>query len=89
MGRRGRKPVILPDKRIVLADPLEIRRLLDFYKVPQESLEKSYKEEVKTLSRRQKRKVRDKAIAAPDVIAELEEWEDIQFVLKEAEKLLQ
>lgn len=86
--KRNRRLVILPDKKIALADTAEIARLLEFYRVPQKDLEESSKKVVQTLSRRQKRRIKDKAIPAPDIIAELEEEEEIQFVLKEVAKFL-
>lgn len=85
-GRRSRRLVKLPDGRISLADDAEIARLLNFYKVPQEVLEAKFEEKP---TRRQMRKIKDMAVAAPEIIAELEEDEDIQFVLKEVAKLLQ
>lgn len=81
--RRRRKALRLPDGRITFADDNEIRRLLEFYKVPEESLE------IPMETRRQKKRIKNKAIPAPEIIEELEEDEDMRFIVMEVARLLQ
>ena len=81
--RSRKRAVKLPDGRITIADDDEIRRLLSFYKVSQEKLEIEEKP-----TRRRLKRIKNKAIAAPQIIAELEEEEDINFVLKEIAQFL-
>jgi len=80
--KKNRRTVILPDKRIVRADSEELQRLLQFYKVSQEELEKE-SEPIQKASRRQRRKLKSAAIPAPQIIEEMEEQEDLEFVLQE------
>lgn len=86
VGRR-RKPILLPDGRVTFADGPEIRKLLEFYKVSQATLEAA-SEELPTRTRRQRRRIKNRAIPAPEIIAELEEEEDLKFVVQEVARLL-
>jgi hypothetical protein len=84
---RHRKPIRLPDGRITIGDDSEIKRLLDFYKVDQETLEASFVE-LPMQTRRQRRVIKNKAIPAPQIIEELEEDIDLQFIVDEIARLL-
>lgn len=84
--RRRKKLLKLPDGRLTFADDSEIRKLLNFYKVDQETLEATFEEKP---TRRQMRRIKDKAVSAPLIIEELEEEEDLKFIVKEVARMFQ
>ena len=78
---RHRRLRVLPDRRIVLADEYETEQLLKLFKV--EDIE-----EITQVPPRKYKKLRDKALPAPDIIAQMREEEDVLYVMKEIARLL-
>ena len=78
---RNRRLRVLPDRRIVLADEYETEQLLKLFKV--EDIE-----EITQVPPRKYKKLRDKALPAPDIIAQMQEEEDVLYVMKEIARLL-
>jgi hypothetical protein len=72
----------LPDGRLAHATEKEAQRLLSFYGDQTEA------PEIEVKSRRQAKRLRTKAVPAPQLIAQLEEEAEIQFVVKEIARFL-